>query len=65
MTKRDPEGFLKTEYQELVDKNLDWKHKTLESRSDPECVVEGKKVIMMCSNNYLNLSTHPHVVKKA
>lgn len=65
MTKRDPDGFLKTEYQELVDKNLDWKHKTLESRSDPECVVEGKKVIMMCSNNYLNLSTHPHVVKKA
>ena len=65
MTKRDPVGFLKAEYQELVDKALDWKHKTLESRSDPECVIEGKKVIMMCSNNYLNLSTHPHVVKKA
>ena len=65
MTKRDPTGFLKAEYQELVDNALDWKHRTLESSSDPECVIEGKKVIMMCSNNYLNLSTHPHVVKKA
>ncbi|HUT81875.1 MAG TPA: aminotransferase class I/II-fold pyridoxal phosphate-dependent enzyme [Candidatus Bathyarchaeia archaeon] len=65
MTQRDPTGFLKTEYQELVDNALDWKHRTLESGSNPECVIEGKKVIMMCSNNYLNLSTHPHVVKKA
>lgn len=65
MTKRDPVGFLKAEYQYLVDNALDWKHKTLESGSDPDCVIEGKKVIMMCSNNYLNLSTHPHVVKRA
>ncbi|MBN1329689.1 MAG: aminotransferase class I/II-fold pyridoxal phosphate-dependent enzyme [Candidatus Heimdallarchaeota archaeon] len=65
MTKRDPTGFLKAEYQELVDNALDWKHRTLESGSDPECIIEGKKVIMMCSNNYLNLSTHPHVVKRA
>jgi len=65
MTNRDPVGFLKTEYQELVDNALDWKHKTLESGSDPDCVIEGKKVIMMCSNNYLNLSTHPHVKKRA
>ena len=65
MTNRDPVGFLKTEYQELVDNALDWKHKTLESGSDPDCVIEGKKVIMMCSNNYLNLSTHPHVMKRA
>ncbi|MHA1212275.1 MAG: aminotransferase class I/II-fold pyridoxal phosphate-dependent enzyme [Candidatus Heimdallarchaeota archaeon] len=65
MTKRDPVGFLKAEYDELVEKNLDWKHKTLETGSDPICKIEGKEVIMMCSNNYLNLSTHPHVVKRA
>ncbi len=65
MTKRDPTGFLKTEYQELVNNALDWKHRTLESASDPECIIEGKKVIMMCSNNYLNLSHHPHVVEMA
>jgi len=65
MTSRDPVGFLKTEYQELVDKDLDWKHRVLETASDPICKVEGKEVIMMCSNNYLNMSTHPHVVKKA
>ncbi|NHJ46367.1 MAG: aminotransferase class I/II-fold pyridoxal phosphate-dependent enzyme [Asgard group archaeon] len=65
MTTRDPIGFLKAEYQDLVDKDLDWKHRVLETRSDPVCKVEGKEVIMMCSNNYLNMSTHPHVVKKA
>ncbi len=65
MTTRDPVGFMKAEYDDLVTRNLDWKHKTLESGSDPVCKVEGKEVIMMCSNNYLNLSTHPHVVKKA
>ena len=65
MTKRDPVGFLKNEYQELVDKDLDWKHRILESASDPICVVEGKEVIMLCSNNYLNLSNHPYVVQKA
>ncbi|MHA1155181.1 MAG: aminotransferase class I/II-fold pyridoxal phosphate-dependent enzyme [Candidatus Heimdallarchaeota archaeon] len=65
MTTRDPVGFMKTEYEKKVSDNEDWKHKTLESRSDPICKIEGKEVIMMCSNNYLNLSTHPHVVKKA
>ncbi|HUU79515.1 MAG TPA: aminotransferase class I/II-fold pyridoxal phosphate-dependent enzyme [candidate division Zixibacteria bacterium] len=65
MTTRDPTGFLVAEYQELVNESRDWKHRTLETGSDPECVIDGKKVIMMCSNNYLNLSTHPHVVKKA
>ncbi len=64
MTKRDPVGFLKAEYEELVRNNLDWKHRRLESASDPVCIVDGKEVIMMCSNNYLNLSTHPHVVKR-
>ncbi|MHA1504007.1 MAG: aminotransferase class I/II-fold pyridoxal phosphate-dependent enzyme [Candidatus Heimdallarchaeota archaeon] len=65
MTNRDPTDFLKVEYQQLVDEARDWKHKTLESGSNPECIIDGKKVIMMCSNNYLNLSTHPYVVKKA
>lgn len=65
MAKRDPVGFLKKEYQELVDKALDWKHLTLESMSTPECIVEGKKVLMLCSNNYLNLSSHPHLIAKA
>ncbi|NHJ87504.1 MAG: aminotransferase class I/II-fold pyridoxal phosphate-dependent enzyme [Asgard group archaeon] len=65
MTTRDPTGFLKAEYQVLVDEGRDWKHKILQTASDPICTVEGKEVIMMCSNNYLNLSDHPHLKKKA
>lgn len=64
MTKRDPVGFLKKEYTELVSQDLDWKHRTLETASTPEVIVDGKKLIMLCSNNYLNLSAHPYVVEK-
>ncbi len=63
--KRNPTGFLKEEYEELVKKNLDWKLKTLETGSTPHSVVDGKKVIMLCSNNYLNLSNHPKLIKGA
>lgn len=63
--KRDPTGFLREEYQKLVDQNLDWKLQVLEGPSAPRCVVEGKKVIMLCSNNYLNLSNHPKVMQAA
>jgi glycine C-acetyltransferase len=62
---RDATAFLRTEYQELVDKALDWKLRVLEGPSTPRCTVEGKKVIMLCSNNYLNLSNHPRVKEAA
>lgn len=57
--KRDPTGFLKAEYQELVDKALNWQLRTLEGPSTPRAKVEGKNVIVLCSNNYLSLSNHP------
>jgi glycine C-acetyltransferase len=63
--KRDPKGFLKSEYEELVKKNLDWKLRNLESASKPHSIVDGKKVIMLCSNNYLNLSNHPKLINAA
>ncbi|MBD3189357.1 MAG: aminotransferase class I/II-fold pyridoxal phosphate-dependent enzyme [Candidatus Heimdallarchaeota archaeon] len=65
MTDRDPTAFLKEEYMALVKKDLDWEHVKLESKSTPEAIVEGKKVIMLCSNNYLNLSGHPYLIEKA
>jgi glycine C-acetyltransferase len=58
---RDPSGFMRTEYQELVEKGFDWKLRVLEGPSAPRCRVEGKDVIMLCSNNYLNLSNHPRL----
>jgi glycine C-acetyltransferase len=62
---RNPNAFLKNEYNELVEKGFDWKIRILEGPSAPVCNVDGKKVIMLCSNNYLNLSNHPRLVEAA
>jgi glycine C-acetyltransferase len=56
---RDPTGFLAKEYQELVDKALDWRLKTVQGPSEPLAIVDGKVVIILCSNNYLGFTTHP------
>jgi glycine C-acetyltransferase len=62
---RDPVGFLREEYQELVRNELDWRLRILEGPSTPRCVVDGKNVLMLCSNNYLSLSNHPRVKRAA
>ena len=63
--KRNPTAFLKDEYEELVKKNFDWKLRILQSGSLPHSNVYGKEVIMLCSNNYLNLSNHPKLIEAA
>ena len=63
--KRDSTKFLREEYQKLVDQDLNWKLRVLEGPSAPRCTVEGKKVIMLCSNNYLNLSNNPKLKEAA
>jgi glycine C-acetyltransferase len=65
LMKRNPNAFLKYEYEELVRKNFDWKLRILESGSTPHSVVDGKEVIMLCSNNYLNLSNHQRLIQGA
>ncbi len=62
---RNPTAFLKEEYQQLVQNELDWKLKILEGPSTPWCRVDGKKVLMFCSNNYLGLSNHPRLKEAA
>ena len=62
---RDSTGFLRQEYEELVKNDFDWKLHILEGASAPHCNVDGKEVIMFCSNNYLNLSNHPRLIKGA
>ncbi|TLZ65169.1 MAG: aminotransferase class I/II-fold pyridoxal phosphate-dependent enzyme [Methanobacteriota archaeon] len=61
MQTRDPTGWMRTEYENLVAQSLDWKLRSLQGPNGPRSVVDGKEVIMLCSNNYLNLSTHPKV----
>jgi len=62
---RDPTSFLGQEYRELVDANLDWRLRVLEGPSAPWCHIDGKKVLMFCSNNYLGLSNHPRLKEAA
>ena len=63
--KRNPNNFLKKEYEELVEKDFDWKLRILQSGSKPHSIVDGKEVIMLCSNNYLNLSNHPRLIEES
>jgi glycine C-acetyltransferase len=58
---RDPTSFLREEYEDLVKEDLDWKLRVLGGPSTPWCTVDGKKVLMFCSNNYLGLSNHPKI----
>ncbi|MCW4011780.1 MAG: aminotransferase class I/II-fold pyridoxal phosphate-dependent enzyme [Candidatus Bathyarchaeota archaeon] len=62
---RDPTGFLQKEYQELVDKALDWRLKELQGASEPVTMVDGREVIVLCANNYLGLATHPKLKQAA
>jgi len=62
---RDPTGFLQKEYQELVDKALDWRLKELQGASEPVTMVDGREVLVLCANNYLGLATHPKLKQAA
>jgi glycine C-acetyltransferase len=62
---RDPTSFMKDEYNDLVKSELDWKIRELEGPSTAWCMVDGKEVLMFCSNNYLGLSNHPHLKEAA
>ncbi|MGD0145570.1 MAG: aminotransferase class I/II-fold pyridoxal phosphate-dependent enzyme [Nitrososphaerales archaeon] len=62
---RDPISFLKEEYDDLVRKEIDWRLRILSGPSTPWCLVDGKKVLMFCSNNYLGLSNHPKLKEAA
>jgi len=63
--RRDPRSFLREEYERLASEDLDWRVRVLGSNNGPWTVVSGKNVLMLCSNNYLNLTNHPKVKKAA
>ena len=54
---------MKERHQALVAEGNDWQLRSLESASMPHSVVDGQKVIMLCSNNYLDLARHPAIVE--
>ncbi|MFX1358364.1 MAG: aminotransferase class I/II-fold pyridoxal phosphate-dependent enzyme [Promethearchaeota archaeon] len=62
---RDPVAFLKEEMTDLRNNNLEWIIRYLEEGSKPHSTVDGKQVLMLNTNNYLGLATHPKVVQAA
>ena len=62
---RDPTAFLREEVEALVAQALDWKIRVIRGPSAPRSLVDGREVVMLCSNNYLNLSNHPKLKRAA
>ena len=56
-------SWMRERYEYLQSQGLDWNPPTLESASEPRCMMDGKEVIMLSANNYLNLTTHPKVIQ--
>lgn len=54
-------GFLKEKIQELKDQGVYRQLPVLESASDAEVILNGKKVINLSSNNYLGFANHPRM----
>ena len=50
---------LKTELTDLDKQDLLWRTRTLQTPSAPHARVDGKDVLVFCSNNYLGLANHP------
>ncbi len=57
--------FLDDEIAQLKAENRFIKLHILESEQAPVAVIDGKKVVNLTSNNYLNMTTHPKVKKAA
>ena len=58
-------AFLDEELTQLTTENRLIKLHILESEQAPVAVIDGKKVVNLTSNNYLNMTTHPKVKKAA
>ena len=57
--------WIQTELQNLKDAGLYNRIRTLGSPQGAWLVVDGKRVLNFCSNNYLGLANHPHLLEAA
>ena len=58
-------NFFEEAIQQLEDKNLRRKMRTVSGVQSREIVLDGKKVLNFCSNNYLGLADDPRLVEAA
>jgi glycine C-acetyltransferase len=61
----DIDAIAKAELDQMAAGNLLWRKRVLEGPSDSWVTVDGKKVLMLCSNNYLNLANNPELKLEA
>ena len=62
---RNPLAFLEAEIDELKAKGVYRRLRVVESEQKSRCVIDGRDVITLSSNNYLGLNTHPRLRRAA
>jgi len=62
---RDFHAYIKDRLKSMEASGLLWKPRTLEGPSTVWTKVQGRKVLVLSSNNYLSLSTHPRLIEAA
>jgi len=62
---RNPLAFLDAEIEELKARGLYRRLRVVESEQKSRCVIDGREVITLSSNNYLGLNTHPKLREAA
>ena len=62
---RNPLAFLDAEIDELKAKGLYRRLRVVQSEQKSRCVIDGREVITLSSNNYLGLNTHPRLRRAA
>ena len=62
---RAPLAFLDAEIEDLREKGLYRRLRVVQSEQRSRCVIDGREVITLSSNNYLGLNTHPSLRRAA
>jgi glycine C-acetyltransferase len=62
---RDPLAFLAADIEELKARGLFRRMRVVQSEQRSRCVIDGREVITLSSNNYLGLNTHPKLREAA
>jgi glycine C-acetyltransferase len=62
---RNPLAFLDAEIEDLKANGIFRRLRVVQSEQKSRCVIDGKEVITLSSNNYLGLNTHPKLVEAA
>ena len=65
MTDANPLAFLEAEVEDLRAKGLYRRLRVVQSEQRSRCVIDGREVITLSSNNYLGLNTHPRLREAA